>query len=108
MSDSQVLHFFGGKGGAGKTTLSTAFALNLSEKFGKDKLLLASFEPSGGLSDLLKKRLGAKPTKIATGKGVGGVFAAEIDQVALAAPLEKLYRGALKAMATKGALLSQD
>jgi arsenite/tail-anchored protein-transporting ATPase len=108
MSDTQVLHFFGGKGGAGKTTLSTAFALNLSEKYGKDKILLASFEPSGGLSDLLKKKLGPKATKIATGKGNGGLFVAEIDQAELAGPLEKLYKGALKAMAAKGALFSQD
>ena len=64
MSDGQVLHFFGGKGGAGKTTLSTAFALELSDEQGKDRVLLVSVEPNGGLSDLVKKKLTDKPTKL--------------------------------------------
>ena len=29
MMDARILHFFGGKGGAGKTTLASAFALNI-------------------------------------------------------------------------------
>ena len=66
MSDGQVLHFFGGKGGAGKTTLSTAFALELSDEQGKDRVLLVSVEPNGGLSNLVKKKLTDKPTKLQT------------------------------------------
>ena len=64
MIDGQLLHFFGGKGGAGKTTLSAAFALNLSEKLGKEKVLLVSIESNGGLSDLFKKKLTHKPARV--------------------------------------------
>lgn len=107
MSDGQVLHFFGGKGGAGKTTLSTAYAIGLSEKLGKEKVLLVSLEPNGGLSDLLKKKLGHKPTKIATGKGNGGLFAAEIDPAVVHETFVKAYKPALLSAATKGLILDE-
>jgi len=107
MSDGQVLHFFGGKGGAGKTTLSTAFALELSDRLGKDKVLLVSIEPNGGLSDLVKKKLSDKPAKLQAGKGNGGLFAAELDPAALAKGWNEKYRPALKASATKGVILDQ-
>jgi arsenite-transporting ATPase len=107
MSDEQVLHFFGGKGGAGKTTLSTAFAMNLSERLGKDKVLLVSVEPNGGLSDLVKKKLTGKPTRLTTGKGNGGLWAAELEQVVLAEAWNKGYRAALQASAVKGVILDE-
>ncbi|MBL8950692.1 MAG: TRC40/GET3/ArsA family transport-energizing ATPase [Myxococcaceae bacterium] len=107
MSDAQVLHFFGGKGGAGKTTLSTAFALELSDSLGKDKVLLVSIEPNGGLSDLVKKKLTDKPTKLQNGKGNGGLWGAELDQAALGKEWNEKYRVALKASATKGLILDQ-
>lgn len=108
MSDTQVLHFFGGKGGAGKTTLSAAFALTLAEKLGKDKILLATFEPSSGFSDLFKKKPGPKPQKIVPGKGNGGLFIAELEQKPYAEAFVKAYRAALTAAVTKGALLSEE
>ncbi len=107
MSDEQVLHFFGGKGGAGKTTLSMAFAINLSDRLGKDKVLLVSIEPNGGLSDLVKKKLTAKPTKLANGKGVGGLWAAEMEPAALAEAWNVGYRAALQASAVKGVIFDE-
>src|SRR5438105_4614496 len=103
--NEQVLHFFGGKGGSGKTTLSTAFALNISERLGKDKILLASLEPNGGLSDLVKKKLTHSPTRLLTGKGVGGLWGAEIEPKELKEAWNSVYRAALQASAVKGAIL---
>lgn len=108
MTEAQILHLWGGKGGTGKTTLSAAFALNLAERFPKEKILLVSLEPVGSLSDLLKKKLSAKPTKLAAGKGDGGVLAAELDPVALAAPLAKRFHAAVGEAAQKGLVLSQE
>ncbi|MGV3625918.1 MAG: ArsA-related P-loop ATPase, partial [Archangium sp.] len=71
-----MIHFFAGKGGAGKSTLATAFALNLLEANGKEKILLLSLENPGGMADLLKKKLGTRPTKLLPGKGNCGLFAA--------------------------------
>lgn len=108
MSESRVLHFFGGKGGAGKTTLSTAFAINLNEAQGKDKILLVSFESNGGLSDLLKKKLAHKPTKIAPGKGNGGLWAAELEHSELAEPFASKVKAAFTDKLAKTALLTPD
>ena len=108
MIDGQLLHFFGGKGGAGKTTLSAAFAFNLGEKQGKDKVLLVSLEPNGGLSDLFKKKLGHKPTKLQNGKGAGGVWACELDPKEVVEPFTRAYRTALLASTTKGVIVNDE
>ncbi len=108
MSDGQILHLFGGKGGVGKTTLSAAFALNLSEENPKDKILLVTSDGGEALSDLLKKKLSAKPAKLAPGKGTGGLFAAEFDAKAAREPFLKKYQPALEAAAAKGMVVSAD
>lgn len=108
MAHGPVMHFFAGKGGAGKTTLATAHALNLLEDSGKEKILLLSLEPEGGLADLLKKSLSAKPTKLAAGKGTGALFAAEIDPAAVAEAFSKKFKPMLADAAVKGAALSED
>src|SRR6478609_6458024 len=107
MSDQQ-LHLFGGKGGAGKTTLAASYALTLSEQAPKQAVLLASADPNEALTDLFKKKIGGKPVKLVPGKGEGGLFAVQLDgkalfktQLAAVAPL-------LKAAAQKGTVLSAD
>lgn len=49
--------FFGGKGGVGKSTLSCATALKLSER---DKTLLISIDPAHSLSGILNMPIGPK------------------------------------------------
>ncbi len=108
MSDGRVLHFFAGKGGVGKTTLATAYALTLAEKYPKEKILLVSSDASGSLTDLPKKKVSGKASKLSAGKGSAGLFAAEYDPSAATAPFLKDYEPALRAAAGKGALLSED
>jgi arsenite-transporting ATPase len=107
MSEAQVLHIFGGKGGAGKSTLAAAFALNLSEKFPKDKILLVSLDPVRALSDLLKKKLTEKPAKLVPGKGTGGLFVAELEPKVLRDDFVKQLKPALMQVAQKGTLLAE-
>jgi arsenite/tail-anchored protein-transporting ATPase len=108
MSDGPVLHFFAGKGGAGKTTLSSAFALTLGERYPKEKILLLSNDASRSLSDLVKKKLGGKPQKLVPGKGSGGLFAAELDSSGLVAPFVKKFEPALRQALGKGAVLTEE
>lgn len=108
MSDARVLHFFAGKGGVGKTTLATAFALNLAEKFPKDKVLLVSADGSHTLADLLKKPLSSEPARIVAGKGDGGLSAAEFAPAAAMPAFLERYEPALRQAAVKGAVLSEE
>lgn len=109
MSQGPVIHFFAGKGGAGKSTLATAFALNHLESNGKERVLLLSLEQPGGVADLLKKKLGPKPTKLLPGKGTGGLFVAEADLEAWGAEYVKFAKPQLLAAVTgKGQVLGED
>lgn len=108
MSNGQQLHLIGGKGGVGKTTIASAFALNLSEQHPKETILLAGVEPSGALSDVLKKKLSAKPGKLTPGKGTGGLYAAELDGAALLKATLPDVAATLQAAAAKGAVLAAD
>ncbi|MFP2929031.1 ArsA family ATPase [Pyxidicoccus sp. 3LG] len=108
MSDARVLHFFGGKGGAGKTTLAAAYALRLSEDAPKERVLLVSLDPVRSLSDLVKKKLSAKPTKLVPGKGEGGVWGLELEPAALMKPFLADYLPALAKAANKGQHISDE
>ncbi len=108
MGDAQILHFFGGKGGSGKTTLAAAFALNLSEKAPKEKVLLLSAESGRGLADLLKKKLSGKPAKLVPGKGEGGLFVAELDGKTGLDAFEKKLRAAAAQVVQKGAVVGAE
>lgn len=108
MSDAPALHLFAGKGGSGKTTLALAHALNFLDEHGKAKVLVVALEQDSGLSDLVKKKLGPKPVKLAAGKGVGALFGVELDPEVLGEAFGKGFRAALVASVSKGAKLGDD
>lgn len=108
MSHGPVIHFFAGKGGAGKSTLATAHAHNLLESAGKERILLLSLEAPGGTADLLKKKLSPKPAKLAPGKGAGGLSVAEVALAELEAQFLKQIKPLVLAAVTKGAVLADD
>jgi arsenite-transporting ATPase len=64
--------FFLGKGGVGKTTLSSAFAVSIARS-GK-KVLIASLDPAHNLGDALGCRLNGEPKEVEK-----NLFALEID-----------------------------
>lgn len=64
--------FFGGKGGVGKTSCSSAYAIARSNE-GK-KVLLISTDPAHSTSDLFNTKIGSKITRIK-----GNLFGLEID-----------------------------
>ncbi|MGE5386656.1 MAG: arsenical pump-driving ATPase [Betaproteobacteria bacterium] len=91
-------HFFTGKGGVGKTSLSCATGLALADA-GK-RVLIVSTDPASNLDEVLGVALNQAPTAI---PGAPGLFALNIDPEAAAqAYRERMvapYRGILPAAA---------
>ncbi|MCX6142691.1 MAG: ArsA family ATPase, partial [Ignavibacteriales bacterium] len=70
------LILFGGKGGVGKTTIATSFAINLASVHPEERILLFSTDPAHSLSDCLGQAVGDKVTAI---DGTANLFAVEIE-----------------------------
>ena len=68
------LLLFGGKGGVGKTTTSTASAIHLADC--GLKVLLVSSDPAHSTSDSLSVEIGTEPTPV---PGVDGLYGLEMD-----------------------------
>ena len=68
------LLLFGGKGGVGKTTTSTASAIHLADC--GLKVLLVSSDPAHSTSDSLGVEIGTEPTPV---QGVEGLYGLEMD-----------------------------
>ena len=64
--------FFGGKGGVGKTTCSSAFALAASRR--GQRVLLVSTDPAHSTSDIFERRIGSSERQLSP-----GLSALEID-----------------------------
>jgi len=76
------IYFFIGKGGAGKSTLSSLTALYLASQ--DRKVLLSSLDPAHNLSDIFEKDFSDKPIEI-----ISGLLGIEVDH-------EKWIRSFLK------------
>ena len=67
-------YFFHGKGGVGKTTISSAFAVKLALE-GK-KTLIVSTDPASNLSDVFEQKIGSTEKMI---EGFENLYAVEMD-----------------------------
>ncbi|MDA8298745.1 MAG: TRC40/GET3/ArsA family transport-energizing ATPase, partial [Deltaproteobacteria bacterium] len=67
-------YFFHGKGGVGKTTVSSAFAVRFALE-GK-KTLIVSTDPASNLSDVFEQKIGSAEKKI---EGFENLYAVEMD-----------------------------
>ena len=87
-------NFFTGKGGVGKTTISSSFAAGLAGS-GK-KVLLISTDPASNLDEVFQAELNSQPSEI---NGMPGLFAMNINPIEAAAEYRERmvapYRGVL-------------
>lgn len=86
--------FFTGKGGVGKTTISSATAIALADK--GYRVLLVSTDPASNLNEVLGTTIESQPTAVRT---VSGLFAVNVDPEQAAAGYRERtvgpYRGVL-------------
>jgi len=61
------LAFFVGKGGVGKTTVSSAYAVRIAARHPRERVLLISTDPAHSLSDIFQLQIGGAPKHIAVG-----------------------------------------
>lgn len=94
LSNPTRYYFFTGKGGVGKTTLSTAFAVQLADA--GQRVLIVSTDPASNLDAVLGCSLSSVPTAVPE---VANLFAANLDpEQAASAYRERLigpYRNVL-------------
>jgi arsenite-transporting ATPase len=95
--------FFTGKGGVGKTSLSCATALKLTES-GK-RVLLVSTDPASNLDEVLETTLTNQPKPIA---GAPGLHALNINPVEAAAAYRERLIGPMRGLLPESALRSME
>jgi len=71
-----ILYVFGGKGGVGKTTVTSATALSIADKYPSKRVLVFSTDPAHSLSDSLGLSVGDNLVQIGENENL---FALEID-----------------------------
>src|SRR5579864_6485733 len=69
MSRVPRLSFFIGKGGVGKTTVSSAYAAHIAQRHPRRPVLLVSTDPAHSLGDIFRERLPGTPRRVRTAKG---------------------------------------
>ncbi|HEX3559967.1 MAG TPA: ArsA family ATPase [Pyrinomonadaceae bacterium] len=87
--ESKRLVIFGGKGGVGKTTAATSFALALAARDASARMLVFSTDPAHSLSDSFDEQVGELKRGVA---GTLNLDAKEIDPAARFEELKERYR----------------
>jgi arsenite-transporting ATPase len=101
------LSFFIGKGGVGKTTISSAYAVREAVRNLRKKFLLLSTDPAHSLGDVFKTKLGDKPQRVRLPKA-GNLFAWQIDAEKQFRDFLKPYREDLIDLIESGTIFSRS
>jgi len=96
---------FGGKGGVGKTSMSSALAVRAANE-GK-RVLIISTDPAHSLGDVLGTKLTKEAAPVPDFSGAGELWAMEVDTSAAMARFQETVRSALDASQSKGGMVGQ-
>lgn len=96
---------FGGKGGVGKTSMSSAMAVKTAME--GQKVLIISTDPAHSLGDALGCKLSAKAQPVENFAGAGELFAMEVDTAAAMQRFQETVREALQQRENDGGLVGQ-
>jgi arsenite-transporting ATPase len=97
--------FFLGKGGVGKTTISSAYALQRAGKYPRKKILLLSTDPAHSLSDVLQHQLSNAPKRLST---PGVLWARQLDAQKQIDSFLHAEREEMLTLLNKGSLFTRD
>ena len=90
LAQSKKILFFGGKGGVGKTTISSATAIARANAGGK--ILLVSTDPAHNLGHLFDRTIGPEPVRSTAGLDAFELDPGEIVELHLKEISESLYK----------------
>lgn len=97
LNGSKKLLLIGGKGGVGKTTVSSSTALLLSQLYPGKKILLLSLDPAHSLADSLGQDVKGEPVKI-----LKNLWAQEVDSLTLYREFIEQNKNYFKTLASRG------
>jgi arsenite-transporting ATPase len=98
------LAFFVGKGGVGKTTVATAYAVHAARKNPRSRVLLVSTDPAHSLGDVLQRKLGDLPKAVSVGGGKLWVW--ELDAARVFSDFFSHYKQSILEIVERGSLFS--
>lgn len=98
-------NFFIGKGGVGKTTVSSAYALQRAATNPRQRILLLSTDPAHSLADILETKVGDSAKRL---RANGQLWARQIDPDAQIKSFLARERSDILALLNKGSLFSAD
>ncbi len=97
--------FFIGKGGVGKTTVSSAYAAQRATRSPRDRILLLSTDPAHSLSDILQTKLSDSTKRLKT---KGQLWARQLDADRQIKKFLANERADILALLNKGSLFTTD
>jgi arsenite/tail-anchored protein-transporting ATPase len=100
------LAFFLGKGGVGKTTVSTAYAVHCARRNKSERILLISTDPAHSLSDILQRKLTSRVSSVGLTRG-RQVQVWQVDSVRLFGKFLAKYREQILSVIDSGAIFSR-
>ncbi len=97
--------FFIGKGGVGKTTVSSAYALHRAATEPRSRILLLSTDPAHSLADVLQVTVGDAPTRL---RSAGRLWARQLDAERQIKRFLAAERKDVLALLSKGSLFTRE
>ncbi len=97
--------FFIGKGGVGKTTVSSSYALHQAARRPRQQILLLSTDPAHSLGDILGIKLGDNAKRLPT---AGRLWARQLDAEKQINSFLKTEREEILALLNRGSLFTGD
>lgn len=94
-----TLFIFCGKGGVGKSSLASAYALQLNDQRRGSRTLLVSTDPAHSLADAFRQPIGNRETPL---NGYDGLYGLEIDSSQRYAKLKAEYADSIERILAEG------